>query len=126
MQKSTRERCDAHLGKSGWAQYVKHKHDAALDAHMLWRDNGKPRQGPYFENHKKCKLNYKYAVHAIKRNSETIKANKAASNLIDNNYTGFWNAVRNFNNAKTVLPQQMSKASGEKGICNEWKVLPDP
>ena len=70
---------------------------------------------------KKCKLNYKYAVRAIKRNIKTIKADNVASNLINNNYNGFWNAVRKYNNDKEILPQQVGKTTGEKDICNKWK-----
>ena len=120
-QKPIRRRREACQGKPGWAQYVKHKHDAAFDAYQLWRDNGKPHHGPYFDNHKKCKLNYKYAVRAIKRNIETIKADNVASNLINNNYNGFWNAVRKYNNVKEILPQQVGKTTGEKEICSKWK-----
>ena len=99
----------------------KQKHASALDAYQLRRDNGKPRHGPVFDNHKKCKLNYKYAVRAVKRNIETIKADNVARNLNDNNYSGFWKAVRKYNNTKEVLPQQVANATGENGICIKWK-----
>ena len=108
-------------GNPSLAQYVKHKHNAAINSYQLWRDNGKPRQGPYFVNYKKCKLNYKYAARAIKRNIETIKADNVASNLVNNNYTGFWDAVRKYNVNKSVLPQQVGNATGEKDICDKWK-----
>ena len=107
--------------KPGWTDYVKEKHNAAIEFYKLWRDNGKPRQGPFFENYKRKKLEYKYAVRAIKRNTERIKADNVAGKLGDNNFRGFWDAVKKFNRSKTVLPQQIGNATGDNDICKMWK-----
>ena len=115
-----RENCKP-PGKPGWTDYVKEKHNAAIEFYKLWRDNGKPRQGPFYENYRRSKLNYKYAIRAIKRNEDTIKADNVANKLGDKNFSGFWDSVRKFNRSKTVLPQQIGKAVGEKDICNQWK-----
>ena len=82
-------------GKPGWSNYVKHKHNVAIDAYKVWRDNGKPHHGPFHDNHRKSKLNYKYAIRTIKRNIEKIKADNVACKLSNNDYTGFWDAVKN-------------------------------
>ena len=105
----------------GWSQYVKDNHDTAIDSYRTWRDNGKPRQGPIFVNYNRSKLNYKYAVRAVKRNAETVKADNAANKLCNNDYSGFWKAVSKFNNNNVVLPQQIGCTIGEKNICNKWK-----
>ena len=68
---------------------------------------GKPRHGPYHDNYKKSKLNYKYAIRAIKRNIETIKADNVACKLSNNDYSGFWDAVKKYNRNESVLPQKL-------------------
>ena len=44
-----------------------------------------------------------------------------AHNLNNNNYSGFWKAVRKYNDAKEVLPQQVGDATGDNDICSKWK-----
>ena len=105
----------------GWSKYVKEKHTDAIDSYKTWRDNGKPRQGPIFVNYNRSKLNYKYAVRAVKRNAESIKADNAANKLCNNDYAGFWKAVSKFNDNNVVLPQQIGDTVGEKSICDKWK-----
>ena len=107
--------------KPGWSDYVKEKHMTAVEFYKLWRDKGKPRQGPFYDHYHRSKLNYKYAVRAIKRKTDSIKADKMASKLYASDYSGFWDSVRQFNRNKTVLPQKIGKAVGEQNICNEWK-----
>ena len=72
--------------KPGWSDYVKEKHLASIEFYKLWRDNGKPRQGPYFEHYHRSKLSYKYAVRAIKRKTDTIQADNVANKLNNSNY----------------------------------------
>ena len=108
-------------GKPGWTEFVKEKHITAMEFYKIWCDNGKPRQGPIFEHYHRSKLRYKYAVRSIKRNADKIKADKVASNLENNDYSGFWQSVKKFNKRKAVLPQQIGKAIGESNICDQWK-----
>ena len=107
--------------RPGWSKFVKCKHNDAINAYSIWRDHGKPRQGPVFTYYNRAKLNYKYAVRAIKRNIETIKADNATTKFGNNDYSGFWKAVRKFDSNNTVLPQRMGDVSGEQEICNGWK-----
>ena len=108
-------------GKPGWTIFVKERHTAAIDSYKIWRDNGKPRQGPISDMYHRSKLNYKYAVQAIKRNADKIKADNAANKLNGSDYSGFWKSIKKFNQRKIVLPQQIGNAIGEKDICNQWK-----
>ena len=108
--------------KPGWSEFVQAKHVSAVDAYRIWRENGKPRHGLIFDIHIRAKLNYKYAIRAIKRNIDTIRADNAANKLASNDYAGFWNAVRKFNGkSNTVLLQCIGDTKGENEICNEWK-----
>ena len=108
-------------GKPGWTAFVKEKHTAAIDSYKIWRDNGKPRQGPISDMYHRSKLSYKYAVRVIKRNADKIKADNAANKLNGSDYSGFWNSIKKFNQRKVVLPQQIGDAIGEKDICDQWK-----
>jgi hypothetical protein len=50
----------------GWNSYVKDKHDRARWAYMLWRDNGKPRQGAIHILLRYSRAQFKYALVNVK------------------------------------------------------------
>ena len=62
-----------------------------------------------------------YAIRAIKRDIEKIKADNVAYKLCNNDYSGFWDAVKKYNRKESVLPQKMGDIIGERDICDEWK-----
>ena len=38
-------------------------HEAARNAFIVWKDAGKPRQGPIFEVKKRANARFKYEIH---------------------------------------------------------------
>ena len=46
----------------GWNDYVKDAHQEARSYYLLWRNMGKPRQGPACELMRRSRLNFKYAL----------------------------------------------------------------
>jgi len=65
----------------GWNTYVADKHEIARSAYMLWRENGKPRCGYYFENMKQSRAHFKLALEYCRDNVEEMKANACAQKL---------------------------------------------
>ena len=50
---------------------------------LLWRNDGKPRSGFYFENMKTSRAQFKLALRYCKTNVEEMKANACAESLFD-------------------------------------------
>ena len=50
-----------------WNEHVADMHDIARDAFLMWKDQGKPRQGPVFEMKKRTNARFKYALRYIKK-----------------------------------------------------------
>ena len=46
----------------GWNDYVKDQHQDARNSYVLWRNAGKPRQGPIADTMRRSRLNFKYAL----------------------------------------------------------------
>ena len=106
--------------KPGWTEFVKQKHNAAIDAYKVWRDQGKPRFGPWFNQYYRCKLAYKNAVRNIKRNEDRIKADKAAKHLANKDPVSFWHDIKRFNKNTATLPTQIGGACGDAEISEKW------
>ena len=79
--------------KPGWTEFVKQKHNAAIDAYKVWRDQGKPCFGPWFNQYYRYKFAYKNAVRDIKGKEDRIKADKAAKHLANKDLVSFWRDI---------------------------------
>ena len=49
----------------------------------MWTNAGKPRQGPVYDLHVKCKSRFKYALRFIKNNENMLLKEALAKNLAD-------------------------------------------
>ena len=54
--------------KPGWAECVDTLFDTSREIRQMWINAGKPRQGPVYDLHVKCKSRFKYALRLIKNN----------------------------------------------------------
>ena len=64
-----------------------------MDAYKVWRDQGKPCFGPWFNQYYRYKFAYKNAVRDIKRKEDRIKADKAAKHLANKDLVSFWRDI---------------------------------
>ncbi len=69
--------------------HVADLHDVARDAFLLWKEQGKPRQGPIFEKKKRANAHFKYALRYIKNNEDSMRRDALATKLQTNNVEGF-------------------------------------
>ena len=74
-----------------------------LDKSMLI-NAGKPRLGPVYELHLKCKSRFKYALRFIKNNENMLRKEALGKILADLKPKTFWSEIKNMNNCKTPLP----------------------
>ena len=71
--------------KPGWAEYVDNLHDTSREIKQMWINSGKPRQGPVYDLHVKCKSRFKYALRFNKDNENMLRKDALAKNLADLN-----------------------------------------
>ena len=53
--------------QSGWNEHVSGLHKVARNCFIIWRSNGKPRQGEEFESMRQTRLQFKYALRYVKQ-----------------------------------------------------------
>ena len=79
----------------GWNDYCKVAHSEARNAYLLWRNNGKPKQGIYFTQMKQTRIYFKYVLRKCKSDTDRLKANKLADNqLLTKGVKFFWKKIR--------------------------------
>ena len=98
----------------GWNEYVKDKHEEARDAFMWWHSYGKPRKGPVFDNMKRCRAQFKYAVRQCKRAGEEYADDAMANTLLSKNIKSFWTFVKAMNKNKALLANSIHGHSGKE------------
>ena len=66
----------------------------------------------------KSRAKYHYAIRYIHKNNESIKANRMANNLINNNTSNFWKDIKRVKGAKNVLTNMVDNVTGSENIGN--------
>ena len=56
------------VNKPGWSDHVSDLYKYSREIRQLWLDNGKPRQGPLFNEFSRSKVRFKYALRFIQKN----------------------------------------------------------
>ena len=104
----------------GWNEYAADLHKVARDAFLIWRDHGKPRQGPLLELKKKANTRFKYALSHIKRNENSLSRDALARKLQNNSVEDFWKEVKLLDNSNTPLPTNIEGVVGCDRIAELW------
>jgi hypothetical protein len=105
----------------GWNTYVKEHHDVARSAYLWWHSNGKPRQGPIFDEMRFARAKFKYAFRHCKYMEDTAKADAMAKQLSDNNMNDFWKNVKQMSKNNSVMANVVNGCTGEWDIVNMWE-----
>ena len=117
----TRKVAPAQRAISGWNELVKDYHTAAKDAFLLWRDNGKPRQGALFQLMKGSRAKFKYELKKCKSQEEKRIDDKIATAILEKSPYDFWTQVKMKNKANTNLPNVVDGQKGLKQVCLMWE-----
>ena len=88
----------------------------------MWVENDKPREGIIANLMRKAKSEYKRAVKnikgAIKRNQSSIRAEKMADAILQNNTRSFWSEVRRSIGKGRAVPTVIDQAETDVEISN--------
>ena len=86
--------------------HVEESKKTSLFWHNLWRINGSPRQGTIADIMRRTQAKYHYAIHYVKRMSETFKKQAMARAISENNSRELWQEVK-----------KIRKNKSEKSYC---------
>ena len=102
----------------GWNEYCKDKRKVALNWHNIWKDNGRPRHGYIANMRRKSRTEYHRIVKICRKKEDTIRSERMAQCLLDNNSRQFWNEVRVMRGGGvTKPPSQVDNVTGNDEIA---------
>ena len=107
--------------RPGWNDYAKEAHDYARECFLIWKENGKPRQGPVFDLYKRSKSRCKLAMRFIKRHENKLRKDAIAKKYMQLDKQAFWKEVKTMNAVNTALPNNIEDARGSNEIVDLWK-----
>lgn len=67
---------------------------ASVDAFVLWKQVGRPRQGSFFENKQRARLQYRNAIRGKQRSEMDAYSNDLHENLVRKEPNAFWRSWR--------------------------------
>ena len=109
------------VNKPGWSDHVSDLYKYSREIRQLWLDNGKPRQGPLFNEFSRSKVRFKYALRFIQKNETILRKESLAKKMLNLNSNEFWREIRSINNAKTPLPCTIEDTNGSQEIVKLWE-----
>jgi len=103
----------------GWNDFVLDAKATASDAHQLWCQWNKPRNGPVFDLMQRTRAQYKYAIRYCRHHEKQIQADTLASHLSRHNFSSFWHKVSTLKSPGLSYPSKVGPATGPgtSAIC---------
>ena len=81
-------------GIPGWNTYVKPYKDASILWNDMWKQAGKPTNGPLAEKRRCARTKYHWAIKQVKRQKDSILLNNTANQLLNKSYREFWTTIK--------------------------------
>ena len=104
---------------AGWNDIIKESHDVARSDFKFWCSHGKPRY--VYEAMRRSRSQFKYAFRQCKRSENTIKSDRLAGDLLQDNVVDFWKNVRNLTSNKASNSTCIDAVVGEQNIADYWR-----
>ena len=109
------------IEKDWWTQGLSELKYKSIEIHSIWIRNGRPRQGPIHEEHKRVRAAYKHALKAAQRAPKQESWDRLHTALTFSDTNAFWkNWRRLYNKNKSHLPSVVNGISSKKGIANSF------
>ena len=106
---------------AGWNDFISDAHDDARSAFLTWCQGNRPRGGVLFENMKNTRSNFKALLRKCKKQESTIKSDKLAQALRENDSLKFWQNVKNnFNHKSGLCSSSVEGHTGAAEISQMW------
>ena len=93
--------------KFGWDEEMDILKQSSIDSNKIWKNAGKPRQGPIFDKRQSCRLEYRRRLRAHQSQAQIVYSNELHDCLVKKNGPDFWKCWRakfgkNSNNCEQV------------------------
>ena len=105
----------------GWNDYVKLAHQEARSSYILWRNMGKPLQGPACDIMRRTRMNFKYSLKQCQGMEDAARADAMAKSFRKKDTRSFWKSVKNHYNKSIPLATTVNGATNPLAISNLWK-----
>ena len=106
----------------GWNDYVKEAHCDARNCYTLWRNMGKPKQGPICQLMRRSRLHFKYLPKQCQQREEMVRADAMAKSLHSKDVSTFWKNVSKTYKKGVPIANVVNGANNPSSICDMWKV----
>ena len=103
----------------GWNSVVKESHDKARTDFLIWKDNGSPKFGPFFELMRKSRAQFKRQLAQCKKAEKELRA-KALADSLNSDAKTYWKEVSK-RKGKTPTPSSVGGCTGDAEVVNMWK-----
>ena len=90
--------------KPYWTEEVKPFKDECIWWHQVWKQNGEQRDGILYEQKTAAKKQYMYAVRRYKRREESLRRQKMADAICENNTRDFFREIRKVKSKRASAP----------------------
>ena len=107
--------------RPGWSEYVKDSYNDSKEAFNLWKENGRPRQGPIHEIYIRARAKFKLALRFIKAHENECKRESMAKKLSSKSSAKFWKEVNKSTKTNIPLPTSIDEISGDEQIAGFWR-----
>ena len=109
-------------GLPGWNEFCKELHQDARDSFLLWRANRSPRFGPLYDDMRRKRAHFKYALRQCKRDKDRKTSDSLAKKFLLKDSKTFWKEIKKINNSKiSAASTTVGGAVGKDQICDMWQ-----
>ena len=105
----------------GWNEHVAVKKGIALDWHWRWVYAGKPHIGQLSYMRRVTRLQYHYAVRAVKKHENVLRSERMIQNCVNNNNRQFWKEAKKMKCNSNRIPNVIDNVSGADKITGLFK-----
>ena len=101
---------------NGWNSNCREQHTLDSDAYLIWRANGKKRQGVLFDSMKQTWAQLNLVRRNCRQEEAQISVDLLANKLIEKNDCALWKEVQKVNNSQTPLASSVGNVTGGQAI----------
>jgi exonuclease III len=106
----------------GWNDYCKDLHSDARESFLFWRASNSPRHGPLYDDMRRKRAQFKYALRKCKQDQDRCVSDSLAKKLLSKDSKTFWKEIKKVNNSKIAsVSTSVGGAVGKADICNMWQ-----
>ena len=82
----------------------------------MWKQAGKPANGPLAEKRRCARTKYHWAIKQVKRQKDSILLNNTANQLLNKSYREFWTTIKKLQGYDKALANVVDDACTDSDI----------